>query len=460
MNSTFTQEQTSFSQSQAQTPFYSTNVNGKKVIINFNGGNLTNDAGALILREIMHRLGIMKVLANIINDPRDPNKIKHSLEDLLKQRVIQIACGYEDANDSNELRYDPIFKILVNRDPIKGQPLASQPTFSRLENSIDKATNDKLEKELIDRFIDSYPDPPNVIVVDVDQTEDTAHGDQQESLFNGYYNEYCFMPLHIYEGLSGNLITTMLMPGKRPTGQEMLSITEPLIKKLRTAWPNTLIIFRGDSHFSNPEVHEWIDQQENVMFVTGLAGNSRLHKQAQPVINEAQKRYKDSKENVCRYHTLYYKAGSWSKMRRVVVKVEVTDKGTNVRYVVTDMENAKASDLYKIVYCGRGVAELYIKDHKTYLKSDRTSCHKYEANRFRLLLHSTAYILLHSLRKQLLSTTQWANVTMKTLQLKFLKVSARIHEFKTRIKVEICNSYPLKDIFRRCFQMMELILRN
>ncbi len=237
----------------------------------------------------------------------------------------------------------------------------------------------------------------------------------------------------------------------------MLDIIKPLITDIRTAWPKTLIIFRGDSHFSNPEVHSWIDLQENVMFITGLAGNSRLRKQAQPVIDEAEKRYKATKKDVCRYHTLYYKAGSWSKMRRVVVKVEVTAKGADVRYVVTDMERAKAGDLYKIVYCGRGVAELYIKDHKTYLKSDRTSCQNYEANRFRLLLHSAAYILLHALRKQLLSTTQWANVTMQTLQLKFLKVSARVRELKTRIKVEITSSYPLKDAFKNCFLMMALI---
>ncbi len=392
-------------QNQAHVPFFASKTDNKDVHIDFDGGNLSNDAGGLILREIDQEIGLVEDIAANLTDSRDPAKIDHTLEDLLIQRISQIACGYEDADDSDTLRHDPIIKMLAGRAPETGLPLASQPTFSRFENSVDKEANDKQERMLIDRFINSHAELPDVIVVDADQTDDTVHGTQQEALFNGYYNEYCFMPLHIYEGISGDLITTMLMPGKRLTGQEMLDIIKPLITDIRTAWPKTLIIFRGDSHFSNPEVHSWIDLQENVMFITGLAGNSRLRKQAQPVIDEAEKRYKATKKDVCRYHTLYYKAGSWSKMRRVVVKVEVTAKGTNVRYVVTDMERAKASDLYKIVYCGRGVAELYIKDHKTYLKSDRASCQNYEADRFRLPLHSAACILPHALRKLLLSTT-------------------------------------------------------
>ncbi len=442
---------------QTHLPFYATKIDAKKVHIDFDGGNLTSDAGALILREIDQEIGLVEAIASELTDSRDAGKIKHTLHDLLSQRITQIACGHEDANDSNTLRNDPIFKMIADRCPENGDALASQPTFSRFENSVDKAANDKLEQMLIERFINSYAKPPKVIVIDVDQTNDTVYGDQQECLFNGYYNDYCFMPLHVYEGLSGNLITTMLMPGKRPTGKEMLAIVKKLVTTLRAAWPNTKIIIRGDSHFSYPEVHEWIDPQENVMFATGLAGNSRLNKQAKPIIDEAQKRYKELKQDVRRYHTMHYKAGTWSKMRRVVVKVEVTAQGLNVRYVVTDMEQAAASVLYKVIYCGRGVAELYIKDHKTYLKSDRTSCHNYEANRFRLLLHSGAYILLHALRKQLLGPTQWANATMETLQLKFLNINARVRELKTRIKVEITSSYPLKDVFKRCFQVMEAI---
>ncbi len=445
---------------QSHFPFSASSVEGKKVILDYDGGSLSSDSGALILREIAQETGIFKAIANIIDDLREIHKIKHTLLELLTQRICQICCGYDDANDSNELRQDPIFKMIVGRAPESGKPLASQPTFSRLENSISQNINDQLEQLLIDQFIQSYPDAPSVIVLDYDQTNDTVHGNQQLSLFNDYYKEYCFMPLHVYEGLSGKLITTMLMPGKRPDGQELLTIVRPMIEKLRAVWPKTRIIFRGDSHFSCPQIHDWIDQQENVSFIIGQSGNSRLREQAQSVIDEAERRYKEIKQDVRRYHTIYYQAKTWSKMLRVAVKVEVTAKGANVRYVVSDMNQAKAGDLYKVVYCGRGAAELYIKDHKTYLKSDRTSCHEFEANRFRLALHSVAYILMHTLKTELLGVTKWANATMQTIQLKFFKVSARIRELKTRIKVEISGSYPDKDILRRCFQIMALIKTN
>jgi len=457
MNSICNQKSLVFDQNFVRDPFFAEKVEGKTVSIDFDGGDLTSDAGALILKEIARENRIISKISQCITDPRDQNKVQHPLEDLILQRVSQIACGYEDANDSNILRTDPIFKILVGHSPYEGDPLASQPTFSRLENSIDKETNNKLEQTLIDHFIQSYPEPPEVIVVDADQTVDIVHGGQQERLFSDYYKEYCFLPLHIYEGLSGKLITTILMPGKRPTGPEMLTITQSLIEKLRAVWPKTLIIFRGDAHFAYPEVMEWIDRQENVMFIIGLSGNSRLLKQAESVIIEAQNKYKETKQDVCRFHSIYYQAGSWSRMRRVVVKVEVTAKGTNIRFVVTDMEQAKAHQLYQIVYCGRGVAELYIKDHKTYLKSDRTSCSDFEANRFRLLLHSAAYILLHDLRTHLLKSTQWANATMQTIRLKFLKIAARVKDLKTRIKVELPSSYPLKDVLRHFFQVMEVM---
>lgn len=435
--------------------FSATDIAGKKVVLNFEGGSLSSDGGAILLREVEEEIGVVAALAVQIKDKRDQAKIDHTLLEMMRQRILLIACGYEDANDSATLRTDPVFKMAVGRAPIEGDPLASQPTISRLENSIDKTTNDRLEQVLVERFIASYAKPPQVIVIDADQTCDRAHGCQEEILFNNYIGEYCFMPLHIYEGLSGKLITALLMPGKRPTGAEMLAIIKPLIEKMRAAWPDTLLVFRGDSHFSYPEVHAWIDEQPLVQFVTGLGDNNRLRALAQSIIDEAERRYAETKVDVCRFHTVYYQADSWAKLRRVVVKVEVTGLGTNVRYVVTSLETLGAKYIYRVIYCDRGRAELYIKDHKTYLKSDRTSCHSFQANRFRLLMHSAAYVLLHSLRAKRLAATQWATATMETIRRKFLKIAVRVCELKTRIKVEFPSAFPEQETLRRCFQITE-----
>lgn len=432
--------------------FSATDLGDKKVVLNFEGGTLVSDGGALLLREVEQEIGLIAALAGEIKDERDQNKIEHTQLEMMRQRIIMIACGYEDANDSNTLRTNPVFKMTVERDPITGDPLASQPTICRLENSVDKAENDRLEQALIEQFIASYTKPPQVIVIDADQTCDRAHGQQEDILFNNYVGEYCFMPLHVYEGLSGKLITTLLMPAKRPTGAEMLAIIQPMIEKMRAAWPETLIIFRGDSHFSYPEVHAWIDAQRLVQFVTGLGDNKRLRALVKSVIDEAEKRYAETKTDVCRFHTVYYQADSWAKMRRVVAKVEVTARGTNVRYIVTSLETLGAKYLYRVIYCDRGRAELFIKDHKTYLKSDRTSCHSFQANRFRLLMHSAAYVLMHALRSQRLAATQWATATMATIRDKFLKIAARVCELKTRIKVEFPSAFPEQETLRRCFE--------
>ncbi len=410
------------------------------VQLTFNGADTSSDGGALLLREVEKQLGLLQAMATNITDNRDARYTQHSVLEMLLQRVGQIACGYEDANDCNDLRNDPIFKLFAGRAPQTAKPLASQPTHSRFENAIPLCALYKLADVFIENFINSYENEPEVIVLDFDDTEDRVHGGQQLALFNGFHKEYCFMPLHIYEGLSGKLISTILRPGKRMGGKQVLPILKRLIKRLRQVWPNTIIIFRGDSHFSSPQVFQWIKKQRKVHFVTGLSGNSVLLKCIKHKIKKAKERYGAFGRKIKEFHSFYYQAGTWGEAQRVIAKIEINEKGQNIRFITTDLQSAKTVALYSEIYCARGKAELYIKEHKLDLKSDRTSCTSFLANQFRLFLHSAAYVLLHALRANLLQGTHWAKATFSTLRLRLLKISANVHELKTRIKNEVRRS--------------------
>ncbi len=243
-----------------QTPLPLAPVGAKAVDLDFDGGRLSSDAGLVLLKDIDEQLGLTRHLAAVLSDPRDPRRVKFTRQDLLTQRVLQIAAGYEDANDSNTLRDDPIFKLMLDRLPGTGAPLASQPTMSRFENRVSRSELYRMARVLLDQFIASYATQPTVIVLDVDDTEDRVHGQQEHARYDGYYGGYCFMPLHLYEGLSGRLMTTILK-AKRFTGAQLLAVLKRLVKRLRHAWPETLVILRGDSHFAYPEVMQWIDEQ-------------------------------------------------------------------------------------------------------------------------------------------------------------------------------------------------------
>ena len=429
-------------------------------MLDFEGGILTSDAGILLLREVEQQIGLIKELAAVIDDPRDARYVKHPLFDLMMQRVAQIGSGYEDANDCNELRDDPAFKMVVGRLPESGPALASQPTMSRFENSISRTYLLRLARVFADKFIASYEAPPKLIVLDFDDTENKTYGDQQLTMFNNYFKDYCLMPLHVYEGLSGKLVTTILKPGKRARGKQMLSIVRRLVKYLRAQWPETLIVFRGDAHFAYPEVMDWIEAQDNVNHVTGLTGNAKLEKLTQAHRERAIKLYEQTKNDICLYHTIFYQAGSWKTLRRVVAKIDVTAKGLNVRYITTDMQRAGAKVLYTQIYCDRGKAELYLKAHKLHLKSDRMSCHLFAANQFRLFLHSAAYVLMHALKTNVLKHTAWAKATLETIRLRLFKIGARVRQLKTRIKVELPAAFPLKTTLVRSFQIFELLAKT
>ena len=431
-------------------------IGTKAVELDFEGGRLSSDAGVVLLKDIDDQLGLTRALAAVLSDPRDARRIHCTPEDLLKQRVFYIAAGYEDANDANTLRDDPIFKLMLDRLPESGASLASQATISRFENRVSRTALYRMALVLLEQFIASYTKPPQVIVLDVDDTEDRGHGQQEQARYDGYDGGYCCMPLHLYEGLSGRLITTILK-AKRFTGAQMLAVLKRLVKHLRRAWPETLLIFRGDSHFAYPEVMQWIEVQPELHYVTGLTSNAVLKERAQDVVEQAQRAYARFERKVTRFHSTRYQAGTWSRSRRVVIKVEVSEQGVNTRFVVTDLERARPQVLYQHIYCARGQAENEIKDHKLYLKSDRTAWPRFEANQFRLLLHSAAYVLLETLRRDVLRTTQWACATMETIQLRLLKLGARVQEFKDRIKISLPSSCPVAPVLRRSLTLLACV---
>lgn len=297
-------------------------VKGKKVSLDFQGGNISSDGGALILSEIDNNTGTIQKFVDCISDNRRAYSIKHSLFDQVKQRVLQICCGYEDANDSNTLGKDPILKMAVGRLPAEGDDLASQPTLSRTENMITGKELIKIARMLVEHFVSSYTNPPEVVVLDFDDTNDTVHGKQQLALFNAYYSEYCFQPMHVYDGISGKLITTILRPGHRPDGKEIVAYLKRIVTLIRKYWPDTLLVYRGDGHYSAPEVFEYVSKKENMLSVVGLTTNRKLLKLVQPMIDQV----KNKPSGYRRYHSFSYQAGSWAQSRRIICKAEMTEK--------------------------------------------------------------------------------------------------------------------------------------
>jgi len=429
-------------------PLHLAAVGAKAVDLAFDGGRLSSDGGLVLLNDPDEQLGLTRDLAAVLNDLRDPRRVHFTLHDLLKQRVLHIAAGYADANDATTLRHDPIFKLLLDRLPETGPPVASQPTLSRFENRVSRTELYRMAWVFVDQFIASYARPPKLIVLDFDDTEDPVHGEQEQARYDGYYGGYGFLPLHVYEGLSGRLIPT-IFKAKRFTGAQMLAVLTRLVKHLRQAWPDTLLLFRGDSHFTYPEVMQWIDDQANLSYVTGLTSNAVLKELAREVVEQAKRAYERDGGKVTRFHSTRYQAGTWSRWRRVVIKVAVSDQGVTTRLVVTDMEQARTQVLYRQIYCARGQAANEIKDHKRSLKSDRTSCHRFEANQFRLFLHSAASVFLDTLRREVVKGTSWACATMETIQLRLLKLGARVQELTDRIKISLPSSCPVAPVLRR-----------
>lgn len=444
---------TEFSKSCPATLFNLSEFGKKKVEVSFTMEETSNDGGLLLLKEVDNQIGLIDSLTRCLQDERHQGYVKHSIGSMLKQRIMQIAAGYEDANDCNTLKDDEILKVCANHQ----QTLATQPTMSRFENQAGKKELYLMAKAFVDNFIASYESAPGIIIIDSDDTNSFTYGQQELTLFNSYYGDYCYMPLHIYEGFSGKLITTILKPGRRSKSVNVFAVLRRIIAYLRKHWPNTMIILRGDSHFCSKELMDWTHDLKRVEFITGLTGNSVLNECAKVTVESARREYNMYGKPIKRYHSFEYKANSWTYPERVVVKVEANSMGTNVRFIVSSLKNVRSKALYEQGYCARGAAELRIKDHKTYLLSDRMSCNSFLANQFRLFLHSAAYVLIHSLQHEILKGTEFCKATMKTVQLKLIKVAARVKVLKTKVQIELPAEYYSKWAFEKCFRMFEVL---
>ncbi len=446
-------QSTEFSKSGPTTLFDLSDFGKKKVEVTFTLEETFNDGGLLLLKEVDNQIGLTDRLSGCIKDDRHQGYVKHSIVSMLKQRIMQIAAGYEDTNDCNALKDDGILKICANRQ----QSLAAQPTMCRFENHPDKKELYQMAKAFVDNFIASYESEPGIIIIDSDDTNSFTYGQQELALFNTYYGDSCYMPLHIYEGFSGKLITTILKPGRRSKSVNVFAILRRIIAYLRKHWPDTMIILRGDSHFCSKELMDWTHDLQRVEFITGLTGNAVLNECSKVTVESARREYEKYGKPVKRYHSFEYKANSWTYPERVIVKVEANNIGINVRFIVSSLKNVRAKALYEQGYCARGAAELRIKDHKTYLLSDRMSCNSFLANQFRLFLHSAAYVLIHSLQNEVLNGTEFCKATMKTIQLKLIKVAARVKVLKTKVKIELPANFYSKWAFEKCFSMFEIL---
>jgi len=425
-----------------------TEISGKSVAVDFNGGEMTSDSGLLFLREVEKKVGIIGRIASVIVDTRHSGYVQHPIRQMVSQRVYQIAAGYEDANDCTTLRSDPSLKTSCDVLPFSGADLASQPTISRFENNLDRKTLYRIGRAFVDGFIASYSHAPKGIILDFDDTADPTHGNQQLTFFNAFHDTYCYMPLHVYEGQSGKLITTILRPGKTPKGKEIVMYLKRIVKRIRASWQRTGIVFRGDSHYGGPEIYEFCSSY-GITFVTGLTPNERLRELASGLIAKAQELYALKKSPITLFGEFVYQAKSWSRPCRVIVKAEYHDKGPNTRFVATNITGTTPRFIYQKIYSGRGAMELYIKEHKTHLASDRTSCSRFEANQLRLFLHSAAYVLLHAFRNSALQATEFASAQFDTIRLRILKVGARVCELATRVKFHLPSSFPLKELFTK-----------
>jgi hypothetical protein len=428
-------------------PFSLPSLCKKKVTAAFDGGRISSDGGVMLLAGADKRLGLIDRLAGLIPDHRDPAQITHTMADILRARVLAIACGYPDADDLDDLRQDPAFKMACGRLPETGDDLASQPTMSRWENAPDLRTLIRLTHAMVDLWCSRYPKPPRAITLDIDDSADTVHGHQQLSLFNAFHDERCFMPIHVYDADSGHCVMTILRPGKTPDGAEVRAHLRRLVRRIRQHWPKTVITIRGDSHYGRWEAMEWCEQN-NVRYIFGLAQNKAVDALVAATVNAISTRWETTGADVVRDYTeTSYAAQSWSVTRRVVARIEATYKGVDTRYVVTNITRGSPQWLYDGLYCARGQAENLIKRHKSQLASDRTSCRSPLANQMRLILHTAAYWLMLELRGAIPRPQPLASGEFSTIRLRLLKIAVRVRETATRVRLAFAANCPHAALF-------------
>ena len=412
------------------------------------GGDVTSDGGVLLLREINRKLGLTKKVSELIPDIRDQRYVDHSVEEMLAQRIYGIALGYEDVNDHITLRKDPGFQTAINSDT----NLASASTLSRFENSVNRKTIVEINKIHVETFVNSFKKAPKELILDFDPTDDPIHEYQENRFYNGYYKSFCYLPLYVFCG--EQLLVSYLRPCNIDGAKHAWAILSLLVKRFRQEWPGVKIIFRGDSGFCRPKMLQWCDKHE-VGYIVGIGRNNRLLKFSATLRTEAAELVEQTQEKQRLFGAFQYAAESWEHERKIIVKAEHTLLGANPRFIVTNLEG-DPKDLYEKIYCARGDMENRIKEQQLDLFADRTSCHDWWANHFRLLLSSCAYVLISAMRRIALKGTALAKAQCGTIRLKLLKIGAIIIRNTRRIKFLLSSSYPYQNLFYKIHR--ELLL--
>ena len=444
----------------------------RTVVASFDGGTVSSDGGALLLAEVDRRLGLLESFAACFKDHRNPDLVEHSLEELVRQRVFGLALGYEDLNDHDELRTDPLLASAVGKsDPTgsdrrqqqdRGKPLAGKSTLNRLEWGTvkqDRYRKISLDTEAVDRFfvdvfLAAYPKAPAEIVLDLDATDDPLHGEQEGRFFHGYYGGYCYLPLYIFCGF--HLLCSRLREANVDASFGAVTELERIVARIRQSWPEVRIIVRGDSGFAREELMSWCESH-GVDFVLGLARNARLQRAVGGELAQARAQFEESGKAARVFKDFVYRTKkSWSRQRRVVGKAEHLPKGTNPRFIVTSLPSEKwgAQVLYEKLYCARGEMENRIKEQQLCLFADRTSTHHLSSNQVRLWFSSVAYVLLNELRRLGLTGTDLAQARCDTIRTKLLKIGAQVKVTVRRVWVHLASSYPYAALFTQVLDQL------
>ncbi len=438
----------------------------RSVVAKFDAGMVTSDGGGLLVREAACRIRLMERIASCFTDARDPARAEHGILSLVAQRIYGLALGYEDLNDHDQLRRDPLFAVLAGKTDVTGEdrvrerdrgcPLAGKSTLNRLEQTPAAEQGDrycritydsgKLDRLLVELFIESHRCPPRQIIIDLDATDDPVHGEQEGRFFHGYYGHYCFLPLYIFCG--EHLLRARLRPSNIDASAGTLEEVASIVAQIREQWPDVQIVLRGDSGFAREAIMSWCEESD-VDYVFGLAKNSRLIRRLARPMKRARRRFGRSGHAERVYHAFWYRTReTWSRPRRVIGKAEYLEKGPNPRFLVTSLP-AEAKPLYEDIYCARGDMENRIKEQQLDLFAGRTSAARMKSNQLRLYFSSFAYVLLDHLRRVGLQGTELARAQCGTIRLKLLKIGALISVSVRRVRLRMASGYPYATIFRQ-----------
>jgi hypothetical protein len=416
----------------------------RKLTVDFGGGEITSDSGLLLVRQADQSLGLLEGLASCIADRRDVRYTDHNLLTLLRQRVYQIVAGYEDCNDADFLRKDPALKAACGRMP-SDKELGSQPTLSRLENNVTQEDLYRMGQWFVDLYVRrNRKRKPKRIIIDADGTDDPTYGDQQLTFFHGYYDQYMYHPLLVYDADTGEMITAVLRAGNKHASYGVVSILKRIVAKLKEAFPNAEIIIRGDAGFAIPALYEYCEQ-EKLKYVIGLIRNDVLERMIERLMEKVQSLYEKTGQKQRLFAEGFYQAQSWETERRVIMKAEWLPQGPNRRFVVTNL-SMEAKQLYEFYTERGGTCEVRIDEFKNGLKADRLSCHRFVANQFRLFLHMAAYWLVLRLRHAL-TKTEFASMQIQQLRTRILKIGGQVVQTARRVWFRLASGYPWKDIF-------------